>query len=186
MTSKETCTANCVTGNNSYACLSGEELTGNQDCFVTGKKDNVRTLTVNSCFVVNHAHSATGLPQKAQFPIIVICVFIVYREDRPGGSPSHETLSVASQGALEYPQLLDILLPWSETISVHLEWWQNTVNMMKGSNLHPKDHSIQIFTDASNIGWGTHLEQDLVKGLWSDSEKKTTHNWGVPLELNCS
>ena len=54
-----------------------------------------------------------------------------------------------------YPQLLDSLLPWTETISAHLEWWQNPSNMMKGADCgHPKDHSIQLFTDASNEGLG--------------------------------
>ena len=47
--------------------------------------------------------------------------------------------------------------------------------MMKGSDHHPKDHNIQIFTDASNIGWGAQLEQDSGKGLCSDGEKKTAH-----------
>ena len=46
--------------------------------------------------------------------------------------------------------------------------------MMKGADLHPKDHSIQIFTDASNEGWSAHLEQTSAKGLWSDG-KKATH-----------
>ena len=31
--------------------------------------------------------------------------------------------------------------------------------MMKGADLYPKDHNVQIFTDASNKGWGAHLEQ---------------------------
>ena len=62
------------------------------------------------------------------------------------------------------------------TISVHLEWWQNPTNVMKGTDLHPKDHSIQLFTDASNEGWGTHLEQTSTKGLWSD--------WGKRLHIN--
>ena len=48
------------------------------------------------------------------------------------------------------PQSLDTLLPWTETISAHLEWWQNLSNVMKGGDLHPKDHSIQLFTDALN------------------------------------
>ena len=43
---------------------------------------------------------------------------------------------------------------------------------MKGSDLHPKDHSIQLFTDASNKGWGTHLDQSSTKGVWSDHEKR--------------
>ena len=72
-----------------------------------------------------------------------------------------------------YPQSLDSLLPWTETISAHLDWWQNPANVMNGSDLHPKDHSIQLFTDASNEGWGAHLDQSSTKGLWSG--KKATH-----------
>ena len=71
-----------------------------------------------------------------------------------------------------YPQSLDSLLPGTETISAHLEWWLNPTNVMKGADLHPKDHSIQLFTDASKEGWGTHLEQTSTKGLWSDREKR--------------
>ena len=71
-----------------------------------------------------------------------------------------------------YPQSLDSLLPWTETISAHLDWWQNPTNVMKGTDLHPKDHSIQLFTDASNEGWGAHLEQTFTKGLWSDRVKR--------------
>ena len=63
-----------------------------------------------------------------------------------------------------YPQSLDNLLPWTETIVGHLDWWQNPSNVMKGADLHPKDHSIQLFTDASNEGWGAHLDQNSTKG----------------------
>ena len=71
-----------------------------------------------------------------------------------------------------YPQSLDNLLPWTEAIVAHLDWWQNPANVMKGSDLHPKDHSIQLFTDASNEGWGAHLDQNSTKGLWSDRETR--------------
>ena len=70
------------------------------------------------------------------------------------------------------PQSLDNLLPWTETISAHLDWWQNPANVMKGADLLPKDHSIQLFTDASNEGWGAHLDQSSTKGLWSEQEKR--------------
>ena len=43
---------------------------------------------------------------------------------------------------------------------------------MRGADLHPRDHSSQLFTDASNEGWGAHLDQSSTKGLWSDQEKK--------------
>ena len=71
-----------------------------------------------------------------------------------------------------YPQSLDSLLPWTEAIAAHLDLWQNPSNVMKGADLHPKDHSIQLFTDASNEGWGTHLDQSSTKGLWSDRVKR--------------
>ena len=64
-----------------------------------------------------------------------------------------------------YPQSLDTLFPWTEAISAHLNWWQNPSNVMRGADLHPKDHSIQLFTDASNGGWGAHLDQSSTKDL---------------------
>ena len=71
-----------------------------------------------------------------------------------------------------YPHSLDNLLPWTEAIVGHLDWWQNPSNVMKGADLHPKDHSIQLFTDASNEGWGAHIDQNSTKGLWSEREKR--------------
>ena len=109
---------------------------------------------------------------KTCFDCKMFDVACLNRENDTGGTPSHEALSVSPQGALEILQSLDSLLPWPETISAHLEWWQNSTNMIKGSDLHPKDHSIQLFTDTSNEGWGAHLEQTSTKGLWSDKEKR--------------
>ena len=43
---------------------------------------------------------------------------------------------------------------------------------MKGTDLHPKDHSIQLFTDTLNEGWGAHLEETSTQGLWSDRVKR--------------
>ena len=74
-----------------------------------------------------------------------------------------------------YPQSLDNLLPWTEAIAAYLDWWQNPSNVMKGADLHPKDHSIQLFTDASHEGWGAHLDQKFHKGSVVRSGKKATH-----------
>ena len=93
-------------------------------------------------------------------------------EDGPGGMPSHEALSVSPHGALEISSVAgqppSLVRDNFSSPSV----LQNPVNMMKGADLHPKDHSIQIFTDASNEGWGVHLEQFSTKGLWSDRAKR--------------
>ena len=75
-------------------------------------------------------------------------------ENGPRGMPLHEAL------------------PWTEAISAHLDWWQNPTNVMRSADLYPKDHSIQLFTDASNEHWGAHLDQSSTKSLWSDREKR--------------
>ena len=62
-------------------------------------------------------------------------------EDGPGGMPSHEALSVSSQGALE----ISSVVGQPPSLDKNLEWWQNPTNVMKGADLHPKDHSIQLF-----------------------------------------
>ena len=54
-----------------------------------------------------------------------------------------------------YPQSLDNL-PWTETISAHLDWWQSPTNVMKGADLHPKDHSIQL---RANLHKGSVVRQ---------------------------
>ena len=74
--------------------------------------------------------------------------------------PPHETFTVAPKGKVGYPQLLDSLLPWSETISAHLDWWQNPCNVLKGSDQHLKSRL------------GTHLGQGSLQCLWSDREKR--------------
>ena len=60
-----------------------------------------------------------------------------------------------------YPQSLDSLVPWTETISVHLDRRQNPKNVMIGANLHPKDHSIQLFTSFHPL----HLKPRLGRSL---------------------
>ena len=92
-------------------------------------------------------------------------------ENGPRGTTLHEAFQFYLKEHWKFPQPLDSRLPWTEAISAHLDWWQNPANVMKGSDLHPKDHSIQLFTDASNKGWGAHLEQSSTQGLWSPQEK---------------
>ena len=46
-----------------------------------------------------------------------------------------------------FPQSLVKLLPWSDSIIAHLDWWQNPQNVLKGADLHPQEHNVQVFTD---------------------------------------
>ena len=96
-------------------------------------------------------------------------------ENGPGGTPSHRPFQFHLKEHWRYPQSLDNLLPWTEAIAAHLNWWQNLSNVMKGADLHPKDHSIQLFTDASNEGWCAHLDQNSTRVCGQIGKKGYTY-----------
>ena len=66
-----------------------------------------------------------------------------------------------------YPQSLDNLLPWTEAIAAHLDWWQNPSKVMKGADLHPKDHRPRRL--------GRSLRPKLYQGSVVRSGKKASH-----------
>ena len=70
-----------------------------------------------------------------------------------------------------YPMPLDTPIPWNQKMIRHREWWLDPQNVLQGEFLHPREHEILIFTDASNAGWGVHLNQESTGGLWSQHEK---------------
>ena len=92
-------------------------------------------------------------------------------ENGPGGTPSHKALSVSSQGALE----ISSVVGQSPSLDRNHFSTPRVVaesHVIKGSDLHLKDHSIQLFTNASNEGWDAHLGLASSKGLWSYQEKR--------------
>ena len=94
-------------------------------------------------------------------------------ENGPGGTPSHEALWFHLKEHWRYPQSLDSLLPWTETITAHVDWWQNPTNVMRGAYLYPKDKTtVSNSLQMPQTGWGAHLDQSSTKGLWSDREKR--------------
>ena len=94
------------------------------------------------------------------------------RENGPRGTPSHESLSVSSQGALEISSVAR--QPPSLDRSHCSPPGLVAKSLKRDEKRRPsfQDHSIQLFTDASNEGWGAHLDQNFTKGLWSDLEKR--------------
>ena len=71
----------------------------------------------------------------------------------------------------QYPQSLDLKIPVSNLLKSHLQWWKDPKNLKKGCPLHPQEHNTLIFTDASNQGWGAHLENLTISGTWTSQEK---------------
>ena len=68
------------------------------------------------------------------------------------------------------PESLEKIIPIPSSLHGHLKWWLNPDNVQQGQPLHPLQHALQVFTDASNEGWGAHLGDYTARGLWSPSE----------------
>ena len=73
------------------------------------------------------------------------------------------------------PESLEKVIPLPKSLHPHLKWWLEESNVLQGQPLHPIKHALQIFTDASKEGWGTHLDKHTVRGTWSLPERKL-HN----------
>ena len=48
--------------------------------------------------------------------------------------------------------------------------------MLIRSPLHAEEHNLPLFPDESIRGWGAHLEDQTVNGLWSGTEKNLPIN----------
>ena len=68
------------------------------------------------------------------------------------------------------PESLEKVIPIPSSLHVHLRWWLDPAKVLSGQPLHPLRHALQLFTDASNEGWGAHLGDYMAKGVWLESE----------------
>ena len=91
------------------------------------------------------------------------CVSIS-RKDNTNGQATHASLPVVLKSHWQYPQSLDLKILVSYLLKSYLQWWKDKRNLKKDCPLHPQEHNTLIFTDASNQGWGAHLENLTVSG----------------------
>ena len=75
------------------------------------------------------------------------------------------------------PEALDKIIPIPKSLHPHLKWWLEEDNVVTGQPLHPLEHALQIFTDASKEGWGAHLNEHMARGSWSLPESKLHINY---------
>ena len=72
----------------------------------------------------------------------------------------------------KFPQSLDQRIPLTGNFLKHLKWWEDLQDLMTGAPIHPHVHSTLVFTDASKKGWGAHLNDLVLSGLWSNKESQ--------------
>ena len=82
----------------------------------------------------------------------------------------HETLPMVPENPLEVSPIIGQKVACSEILKRHLIWLKNPKNVFIGCPLHAEEHNLLLFTDVSVKGWGAHLENLTVSGMWSDTE----------------
>ena len=68
------------------------------------------------------------------------------------------------------PEVLEKVIPVPPALHLYLDWWLDEKNVLRGQPLQPLRHALQVFTDASNEGWGAHVGEATARGVWSEPE----------------
>ena len=91
----------------------------------------------------------------------------------PSRSPSDALSAVASQGALVprvRPSSLPVPLP--REVKQELSWWMVRDHLLTVVRFGtPALADLHLYSDASCSGWGAHLLDQHLSGVWSDQEK---------------
>ena len=61
--------------------------------------------------------------------------------------------------------------PVSSFIQAHLRWWLSCENLLMGTTSPRPSLSVTLTSDASETGWGAHLDDQMFAGTWSTSER---------------
>jgi hypothetical protein len=67
-------------------------------------------------------------------------------------------------------QSQDMLVTISQEIRSCLQWWLDPIHVMSGVPLVYPEPQIEVFTDASLFGWGAHVQQQTVSGVWTEAQ----------------
>ena len=62
-------------------------------------------------------------------------------------------------------------IPVTPSLKPHWRWWLREANILKGGSVQPTHFTETMTTDASQYGWGGHMNSQTVQGCWSSLQK---------------
>ena len=70
----------------------------------------------------------------------------------------------------------EALMQWSPEIYQDLLWWLNRERLERGISLEQVSPQLDLWSDASDVGWGAHPGEEVISGLWSPKERLSSIN----------
>ena len=68
------------------------------------------------------------------------------------------------------------LVEWSPVIRQDLSWWIDRDRLELGISLGQVSPQVELWSDASDGGWGAHLDEQVASGLWAPEEVELSIN----------
>ena len=69
-----------------------------------------------------------------------------------------------------------LVVRWTPEVRQDLEWWLVRSRLEEGVSLAQVSPQLDLWSDASDVGWGAHLGEDITSGLWSPEEAMLSIN----------
>ena len=69
-----------------------------------------------------------------------------------------------------------VLVEWSPEIRQDLDWWLDRERLELGVSLEQVSPQLDLWSDASDVGWGAHLGEEVTSDLWALEEVELSIN----------
>ena len=68
------------------------------------------------------------------------------------------------------------MVEWSQEVHRDLSWWLDRDRLELGISLEQVSPQLELWSDASDVGWGAHLEEQVASGLWTPEDVELSIN----------
>ena len=68
------------------------------------------------------------------------------------------------------------LVEWSPVIHDDLSWWLDHDRLVLGVSLEQVSPQLELWSDASDVGWGAHIGDQVASGLWAPEDAERSIN----------
>ena len=93
----------------------------------------------------------------------------------PGGRLRMRSLQLALLRQWDHVDQ-SILVEWSQEVRQDLDWWLDRERLELGISLEQVSPQLELWSDASDVGWGAHLDESVTSVLWAPEEVESSIN----------